>query len=261
MIYFIVQAISSVFLIFGFLQNQILLLERQIFNICIIALIIKLSIAPLHSWFPAIIIKINTISIILILTFQKLQPFLFLFLNNSKRKIFFFFVITTCLTGSISNLIQNNMKLILSYSRICHGGWLLIAIWINKRIWIFYMLIYFTTIFLIGKIFIINLSQIYYKNNVKTFWGILLIRLAGIPPLIGFYPKIIILEEILSITFFIIIFILLGTATLDFFIYTRTFYIRFFNKSYALVWLNSIEEKSSFGVFIMFSLFSIFIML
>lgn len=221
---------------------------------------IKLSIAPLHSWFPPILSKINTNAILLIFTLQKLQPFLFLFLNNPKRKLLFLFVISTCLVGSISNIIQNNMKLMLSYSRISHGGWLLVALWINKSIWIFYILVYFITIFIICKIFLSNLTQIFYKNNVKSSWGILLIRLAGIPPLIGFYPKMIILEEILSITFILIIFILLTRATIDFFIYTRAFYIGFFNNfPYPLWTRSSAGEKNFLLIFIIFRFFSILI--
>ncbi len=260
-IYFLIQAISSAFLIFGFLQNQILLLENQIFNICLIALIVKLSIAPFHSWFPPILTKIDKTSIILIFTFQKLQPFLFLFLNNPLRKVLFLFIILTCLTGSISNMIQNNIKLILSYSRISHGGWLLIALWINKRIWTLYLLVYFITIFLICKIFISNLTQIFSKTTVKFSWRILLISLAGIPPLIGFYPKIIVLEEILSITFFLILFILLITATVDFFIYTRTFYISFFNMSPSIIWINSTIKPPSTLIFLILRRFSLFILL
>lgn len=258
-IYFIVQAISSAFLIFGFIQNQVLLSERQIFNLCLIALIVKLSIAPLHSWFPPILAKINTVPIMLIFTLQKLQPFLFLFLNNPKRKLLFLFVIVTCVTGSISNIAQNNIKLILSYSRISHGGWLLMALWINKRIWIFYALTYFITIFIICKRLISNLTQIFYKSNVKPFWRILLIRLAGIPPLLGFYPKIIILEEIIPINFFLLVFILLATATVDFFIYTRAFYISFFRKSPSILWTSSTKEGPSFLILIIFRFFSIFI--
>lgn len=261
-IYFLIQAISSAFLIFGFLQNQILLIESQIFNLCFIALIIKLSIAPLHSWFPPILTKINSIPIILIFTLQKLQPFLFLSLANSKRKMLFFFVAITCLIGSISNIIHNNIKLILSYSRISHGGWLLIALWINKSIWLFYIVIYFMTVLLICKIFITNLRQIFYKDNVKSSWSVLLMSLAGIPPLAGFYPKILILEEIIFITFFVIIFILLISAAIDFFIYTRSLYIGFFIYSLTALWLNPKKKRNStFLIIIIITFFSIFISL
>lgn len=258
-IYFLIQAVSSALLILRFVQNQILLPENQIFNLCLIALIIKLSIAPLHSWFPPILRKIRTIAIILIFTLQKLQPFLFLFLNNSKRKLFFIFVIATCLTGSLSNIIQNNTKIILSYSRICQGGWLLLAMWVNKRVWIFYITVYFITIFLVCKTFIANLSQIYWKHNLKSYWGILFMSLAGIPPLLGFYPKIVILDEIVSMSFFFMILILLRSAAIDFFIYTRTFYINFYNKSPSTLWISSNRNTHLLITVLLFRRFSIFI--
>lgn len=258
--YFLIQAISSALLIFGFLQNQILLLESQIFNICAIALLIKLAVAPLHSWFPPILAKIDITPILLIFTLQKFQPFLFLFLSNPKRKLIFLFIITTCMIGSIRNIIQNNIKLILSYSSISHGGWLLIALWVNKSTWIFYTLTYFITIFMLWNTFISNLTQTFHKSNLKSYWRILLISMAGIPPLIGFYPKIIILEELLSITFFLIIFILLTSTTIDFFIYTRAFYIGFLNKVPTILWIRP-NKKTSLKIFIIFRIFSLLIAL
>nr|YP_004123104.1 NADH dehydrogenase subunit 2 [Hypsibius dujardini]CBY83897.1 NADH dehydogenase subunit 2 [Hypsibius dujardini] len=259
--YFLIQAISSILLIFGFLQNQILIKESQIFNTCLIALMVKLSVAPLHSWFPPIMAKMSTTPMTLLLTFQKLQPFLLLFLSNSKSKLFFLFVVATCVMGSVSNMMQNNIKMILAYSSISHGGWLLMALWTNKSIWIIYMFIYFVTIFLIWKMFIPNLTQAYYKSNMKSFWSVLMLSLAGMPPLIGFYPKMMIVSEMASMTLFLMICILMMTATIDFFIYTRTFYMSFYNRTAQILWTNPLEEKSSTLAFLMFGMLSVMVML
>ena len=92
----------------------------------------------------------------------------------------------------------------------------------------------------------------------KFFIFILLLRIAGLPPFLGFYIKIIILFILISFKRFIISYILIISSILIIFIYTRIFLNRLtffdsFNKI-TFNYLNIMYSSLFFLIFIMGSI-------
>jgi len=223
--YFLIQATASCFILINFMKisieesTQINRISINFYIIIITAIAIKIAIPPLHWWIIKITKNITWSNLLILLSWQKLIP-IFILLNNSLWKIIFFISILTILWGTLSQINISYIKIILTFSSIRHIGWIIIT---NKRnfiIPILYLLIY---IF----IFVIILTEIK-KNNLNLLWKIkskfkkllirvLIISIAGIPPLLGFLPKWITLMFLINTNQRIIfISIIIVMATINF---------------------------------------------
>jgi len=226
--YFLIQSAASTILLLGFMTKEIRIRIKIIIMICStvisIALFIKVAVAPFHTWLPPIANKISWDNLALLLTWQKITP-LFILIKNITWKSLIVFRIISILIGVISQFNITSSKLIIALSSISHMGWILISILSNNNIPLVYLLIYRTISIAIiinfKKANITILTQQIDKKNITTI-SILILSLAGIPPLIGFIPKWIVLtntqQKIKSI---IILSIIVVIASIRFFIYIR----------------------------------------
>lgn len=97
------------------------------------------------------------------------------------------------IVGAIGGLYQTRLKKLLAYSRITHIGWLIVTLLLSTSIWIIYITPYFFNIaFLLLK----------FRDTLGTY--IILLSLAGLPPLLGFFPKVLILKYLTTSLFPII---------------------------------------------------------
>lgn len=223
-IYFLIQTIASILLLFSII---IILFINKFYYLIIISILIKLGRSPFHYWIPLIIEGLNWIKIFFLLTIQKINPLIILFYNNIF-KFLTIFIILSLITGSITRLNYSSLKKIISFSSINQLGWIISSIIFIKFIKI-YLIIYFFIIWSIIKSFkLINLkfiNQIYninLKNKYfKLFIFINLISLGGLPPFLGFLPKLIL---IIKINNSILIFLIILFSLIILFIYIRLIY-------------------------------------
>ena len=260
-VYFIVQAISSVTLIYGLLSLDFmsLLMFTPPQTLILRALIVKIGAAPLHAWFPAVARNLKKNAFLALLTIQKLIPFLMVFLVRSSFKLLLIFAALRSLVGSFMNIIQNNISLILAYSRISHTSWILVSLCLRLEIWTVYFIVYSITIFLISRSSTIkkSITQTILNNRKKIIlWWILILSLAGLPPLVGFFPKAAILSSSINQRFYLLIFILLGSGIVDYFVYLRACYGGFYLKTENLFWWKKPQVKltSLITTFLMISI-------
>ena len=172
--YFIPQRIGSIILLFSFLLSKVngVIFFYYIFNfIFIFGLFIKIGIFPFHLWFLRIIIKLDSFNIFILITVQKLIPFIFLII--SLKLFILIFRIISIFFSTFFSFYQTSVKKILGYSSIFNTRWLLYLLLIRKVLWllyfIFYLLIrgYFILVF--NKINILNLYGIYFKSEYFGF--------------------------------------------------------------------------------------------
>lgn len=202
----------------------------------IIATILKIGRAPIHYWIPIIIDRLNWIKIFLLLTWQKINPLIILY-YILNIKIFNIFIFISIIIRTLSRLNYYSLKKIISFSSINQLRWIILSINFNKLINI-YILFYFYLIWIIIKLFkfinLNNINQIYnliLKNKfLLIFLFFNIISLAGLPPFLGFFPKIII---IIKINNYLIIFIILIFSIIILFIYLRIIY--------SIIMLNSLK--------------------
>lgn len=192
--YFTTQTIASSVLLIAIilLSNNIYLrLSNLILNS---AILIKLGSAPFHFWFPEVIEGQKWSTCLIILTLQKIIPFIIITYSN-----FLFFsriIILNIIIRIIIGLNQTSLRKIITFSSINHIAWIIRVIIFSKIIWTIYFIIYIITIIIIIRLFnklnIYNFSQLIKINlplNFKLILIIIFFSIAGLPPFIGFIPK------------------------------------------------------------------------
>lgn len=221
LIYFLIQTISSILFFFSIIIIQFF---YNFYYLLIISVIIKIRRAPFHYWLPLIIDRLRWMKILILLTWQKINPLIILY-YIFNIKIFYIFILFSIIIRTISGLNYYSLKKIISFSSINQIRWIIISINFNKLINL-YLIFYFYLIWITLNLFkFLNLNylnQIYNLNLksklLKIFLFFRIISLAGLPPFLGFFPKIIV---VIRINNYLIIFIILIFSMVILFIYLR----------------------------------------
>lgn len=231
--YFLIQAFASIILLI-FIINKSLFFIIEINILIIIPLLIKLRLIPFHLWLPSIIEGLNWISCFLLITWQKIAPIIIIsYLNINKTIIFIILIISL---NRIFGINQNSIRKILAISSINNSSWILIAILLNENLWITYFFIYTILNFLIIHIF--NIYKINYINQLKFFnisfffklnILILIFSIIGLPPILGFLIKWILIKTLIYNNIIIILILLISLAILNLIFYLKLTYFLLFN--------------------------------
>lgn len=191
------------------------------------ALIIKIGAAPLHFWFPEVVEGLRWFSCSLLLTWQKLAPIVITLIIINISSLIYISIISSSIIGRVIGINQNSIRKILAYSSINHTAWILVAI-AHRKLWTIYFLIYclinLRLTFVIWKIncFKINQLSILSMNPIKKLsMVIIFLSLAGLPPLIGFLPKWILIYWIRNNQEIFLITILIITTLIIIYVYFR----------------------------------------
>nr|AXS64776.1 NADH dehydrogenase subunit 2 [Jamesia sp. KM-2017] len=259
--YFITQVLASSILLISIILKLNL---TEIFNnyptltlMLNSALLTKLGAAPFHAWFPEIMEGLDWSTGLLILTWQKIAPMVILMYSPMiPTFIFFIIIISTILSGTMG-INQVSMRKILAYSSINHISWMLASTLSNQMIWMIYFVIY--SIITLNIILILNKASCYLisqLNNslnkqkmIKFFFILNFLSLGGLPPFLGFFPKWLVINNLI-ISKFIFLSILLIIFTLI----TLFFYLRI---SFSILMINSNENILFKTISCSFSIFSL----
>nr|YP_010718887.1 NADH dehydrogenase subunit 2 [Onychoteuthis compacta]WDQ44490.1 NADH dehydrogenase subunit 2 [Onychoteuthis compacta] len=252
--YFIIQSMSSsILIISSVIMYNINLSWYSMFNnnmistMIVLSLILKLGGAPLHFWLPSITKQMSWSILFLMLTWQKLAPLLMLSLTNSNTFMILLFSISSTIMGSIMALNQTNIQLIMTYSSISHLGWMLSSISLNSSLTLIYFINY--TIISIPLMSMLSLSKgnhlymLTQKNKTNNMIIIsLILSLGGLPPLLGFMSKLIILISLVQMKMMMLTLLLfLGTLISLYFYLNMSLMLMI--KSYMLFNTNKISKN------------------
>nr|YP_010702837.1 NADH dehydrogenase subunit 2 [Agrilus adelphinus]WCO09264.1 NADH dehydrogenase subunit 2 [Agrilus adelphinus] len=211
--YFIVQALASIILLMGMLTDTINsdlpsnLLTSNLPFLCITtALVIKTGAAPTHFWFPEVMEGLSWLNATLLLTWQKIAPMITLTYTSMNENFLTFLIIMSVIVGGLMGLSQTSMRKILSYSSINHIGWMLAALFFTETLWTWYFSIYSmmnsVITWALSKFNISSVSQMMVMSKLypqlKIFLMFNLFSLGGIPPFIGFLPKWLTVQTMIS---------------------------------------------------------------
>ena len=200
--YFLIQSFRSIILLLNIrLKMTYLYMRTNItlyINIMLIAaLITKIGLAPLHLWIIEIRKKIKQINLFILLTVQKVAP-IFIIIEITNTKILLLTSIISSVWGTIAQLTSLNLNILISYSSVSHNGWIIIRGIKSMTLFIIYISVY--------RIILIEVFKEIKKNTIlysidfikSPNFFIRIISLAGIPPFLGFYPKLIVLWRFLE---------------------------------------------------------------
>nr|YP_010586316.1 NADH dehydrogenase subunit 2 [Lepidostoma inops]UZZ44091.1 NADH dehydrogenase subunit 2 [Lepidostoma inops] len=279
--YFITQSLGSVNFIFSslllisfnkwFLINS--MINISIFKILNLTLFLKMGAAPLHFWFPKVMKGINWNSCFILSTWQKIIPMITLSYCFNIN-LMYFFIILSALIGSLMGLNQTSLKLIMSYSSISHISWMISSIMMNLNLWLIYFILYSVmTFILMINFFLMNLNHMnqffFMKSNLNLnfFMFLSFLSLGGLPPFLGFFPKWLLINHLISLNYNFLILILIFSSLINLFFYTRMFYsfmmLNFFEMKFSFFlnfnFINNILLKlnylSIFGLILIFSFY------
>nr|BCL84908.1 NADH dehydrogenase subunit 2 [Nodularia douglasiae biwae] len=166
----------------------------------VIAMCLKLGVAPFHFWFPPVMASLQLMPAFILLTWQKIAPILAISsLNSLLIKSIMPIAMISALWGGIGGLNQTDIRSLLTYSSIGHTGWMLASINSNYIILIAYLMTYI----LINASIYAFLSKEHIKSHKQLFsskeplkyfiLSITILSLGGLPPLMGFIMKLLVL--------------------------------------------------------------------
>nr|YP_009058490.1 NADH dehydrogenase subunit 2 [Cirrhitichthys aprinus]BAP46354.1 NADH dehydrogenase subunit 2 [Cirrhitichthys aprinus] len=239
--YFLTQATAAAMILFASATNAWITGEWDIAQVChpfsstliTLALALKLGLAPLHSWLPEVLQGLDLTTGLILSTWQKLAPFaLFLQIEPVTPAIIWMFGIMSILVGGWGGLNQTQLRKILAYSSIAHLGWMILVMQYTPSLTILTLLIYImmtSSAFLLFKFNkstdVNSLASSWTKAPILTTLApLILLSLAGLPPLSGFMPKWLILQELTKQSLFITATLAALSALLSLYFYLRLSY-------------------------------------
>nr|AIG23475.1 NADH dehydrogenase subunit 2 [Phascolosorex dorsalis] len=240
--YFLTQATASMVMLFAVIYNAWSTNQWTIPQLSdnwasltmTLALAIKLGLAPFHFWVPEVTQGIPLLTGMILLTWQKIAPtaILFQIAPYLNTKILIILAILSAIVGGWGGLNQTQLRKILAYSSIAHMGWMIIIVQINPTLTILTLTIYimatmttFLTLNMSNTTKIKSLGNLWNKSTTATTIILLtLLSLGGLPPLTGFMPKWLILQELINNDNILTAMIMAFSALLNLFFYMRLIY-------------------------------------
>nr|YP_010977782.1 NADH dehydrogenase subunit 2 [Nurudea zhengii]UYG49501.1 NADH dehydrogenase subunit 2 [Nurudea zhengii] len=261
--YFLIQAFASIILLM-FLINQSLFFLIHINMMIIIPLLMKLSLMPFHLWLPSMIEGLNWMSCFLLMTWQKITPMIMISYLN-LNKLFILFIVMISL-NNLFGMNQNSLRKILAMSSINNSSWMLIMILINEILWIHYFMIY--SILNLMIMYILWIYKINYINQLKFFnfnfflkmnMLMLILSIMGLPPMLGFMMKWMLIKMLIYNKMIIILMLLISLTILNLYFYLKLTYFLLFNFNLFNKWYLQNKKNNNFNNILFMNFFSLFI--
>nr|AAL16615.1 NADH dehydrogenase subunit 2 [Fusigobius signipinnis] len=209
--YFLTQAAAAAVMLFATASNAWLLGEWQIQQLShplsatatMVSLGMKVGLAPMHLWLPEVLQGLDLTTGLVLSTWQKLAPMILIFqlAPNVDHLVLLMIGLASTLIGGWGGLNQQSAK-ILAYSSIAHMGWLVMIIQFDRPTALMVMLTYIimtTGAFLTmihadaHTIRKLALAQVEVPST-RPLLAVVVFSLAGLPPLLGFMPKLLVLQ-------------------------------------------------------------------
>nr|ARF06887.1 NADH dehydrogenase subunit 2 [Gambelia sila]ARF06888.1 NADH dehydrogenase subunit 2 [Gambelia sila] len=240
--YFLTQAAASALILFSSTINawdtgtwNILSMTNQQANILLTAaLAMKLGLAPMHFWLPEVLQGSTMKTALIISTWQKLAPMalMYLTINNLSPTILLMTGLLSTTIGGWGGLNQTQLRKIMAYSSIAHLGWIAAIGPMMTNIMTLNLMIYITMTTSMFSMFLMTQSKTIQDTTMSwtssptaTITMMLtLLSLGGLPPLSGFMPKWLILEELATQNLAPMATLLAITSLLSLFFYLRLTY-------------------------------------
>nr|ABY63800.1 NADH dehydrogenase subunit 2 [Hemiprocne mystacea] len=212
--YFLVQAAASTLLLFSSMVNAWSTGQWDISQLshpipCALlttAIAMKLGLVPFHFWFPEVLQGSSLTTAMLLSTVMKFPPITILLLTSQSLNptLLTTMAIFSATLGGWMGLNQTQTRKILAFSSISHLGWMTIILIYAPKLTLltFYLYCMMTiTVFLS-----LNTTNTLKLSTMMISWTktptlnatlmMTLLSLAGLPPLTGFLPKWLIIQEL-----------------------------------------------------------------
>nr|ACU87918.1 NADH dehydrogenase subunit 2 [Rhipidura teysmanni] len=212
--YFLVQAAASALVLFSSMTNawhtgqwDITQLTHPVSSLILTAAIsMKLGLVPFHFWFPEVLQGSSLITGLILSTAVKFPPITLLYMTSHSLnpELLTAMAILSVALGGWMGLNQTQIRKILAFSSISHLGWMAIVIIYNPKLTLLNFYLYcmmtaavFLTLNSMKVLKLTTLMTTWTKSpSLSSIFLLTLLSLAGLPPLTGFLPKWLIIEEL-----------------------------------------------------------------
>nr|AFB19466.1 NADH dehydrogenase subunit 2 [Leonardina woodi] len=212
--YFLVQAAASALVLFSSMTNAWQTGQWDITQLtcpisCLIlttAIAMKLGLAPFHFWFPEVLQGTSLTTGLLLSTAMKFPPMTLFFMTSQSLNptLLTTMAILSVALGGWAGLNQTQTRKILAFSSISHLGWMAIIIVYSPKLAL--LSFYFYALMTAAVFLTLNSIKTLKLSTLMTTWTktpvlsatlmLTLLSLAGLPPLTGFLPKWLIIQEL-----------------------------------------------------------------
>nr|YP_009444555.1 NADH dehydrogenase subunit 2 [Tor malabaricus]ATU74799.1 NADH dehydrogenase subunit 2 [Tor malabaricus] len=240
--YFLTQATAAAMILFASTTNAWMTGEWSINDLSnpiastmfMTALALKIGLAPMHFWMPEVLQGLDLLTGLILSTWQKLAPLALIIqtAQNINPSLLTMLGILSALVGGWGGLNQTQLRKVLAYSSIAHMGWMIIIIQYTPQLTMIALGAYiimtsaaFLTLKTLTTTKMNTLATTWSKNPVlASTTALVLLSLGGLPPLTGFMPKWLILQELTKQDLPIIATIMALTALISLYFYLRLCY-------------------------------------
>nr|QJQ26985.1 NADH dehydrogenase subunit 2 [Athene noctua] len=212
--YFLVQATASALLLFSSMLNAWACGQwdtTQMSNptSCLLlttAVSMKLGLVPFHFWYPEVLQGTSLTTALILSTLMKFPPLTLLLMvhNSLNPTLLTTLAISSTALGGWMGLNQTQTRKILAFSSISHLGWMAIIILYQPKLTL--LTFYLYTVMTATVFLTLNTTKTLSLTTMMTSWTktpalnttlvLALLSLAGLPPLTGFLPKLVIIQEL-----------------------------------------------------------------
>nr|AAL90489.1 NADH dehydrogenase subunit 2 [Calumma furcifer] len=241
--YFLTQAIASTMMLFSSTINATQtgqwnisqMTDKYACTMLLLSMTMKIGAAPIYFWLPEVMQGTTTTTALIIASWQKIAPITILFMthNNLSPKIMMMIGLTSIIIGGLGGINQTQLRKLMAFSSISNIGWTMTIFTISPHTAMLnitiYMIMITPTFMLIKKMSLKTLrdSTTTWTSSPMTssLLALLLLSLSGLPPLTGFTPKLLILNELIMQNLMPIATMMAMMSLISLFFYLRTTYI------------------------------------
>nr|YP_010948659.1 NADH dehydrogenase subunit 2 [Ophichthus erabo]WMV70231.1 NADH dehydrogenase subunit 2 [Ophichthus erabo] len=240
--YFLTQATAATMILFSTTMNAWLTgnweiqqtFHPTIIAITMLSLALKIGLAPMHFWLPEVLQGLDLSTGLILSTWQKLAPMILIYQISPEinQSMMVTLGLTSALIGGWGGLNQTQLRKILAYSSIAHMGWMMVVLSYAPDLMLLNLIIYIIMTF--TAFMTLKTASATKINTLATNWGkapilmtinlATMLSLAGLPPLTGFMPKWLILQELTKHGLPLVATLMALTALLSLFFYLRICY-------------------------------------
>nr|YP_009867133.1 NADH dehydrogenase subunit 2 [Orientocoluber spinalis]QKG04168.1 NADH dehydrogenase subunit 2 [Orientocoluber spinalis] len=240
--YYLTQTMASTSMLFAATMNAMStsnwetdLTTEPATTIITLALMMKMAAAPFHFWLPNVSQGTTTLTSLTILTWQKIAPLMILLTIHNKTNITLILLsaVLSITIGGLGSLNQTQLRKLMAFSSIAHTGWIMATLTMAPQISTLTFMIYIMTtipVFLLinhtSSTTIKDLGAMWTNSpSMMTTLSITMLSLGGLPPLSGFMPKWLILNNMASTNMIVEATLMAVASLMSLFVYMRLMYM------------------------------------